>query len=223
MTADQRAPDPRADENALAELASRALEVTDEAVLARLLSHPSKPLRLRAAALLTESISSNLAPAALVDALLASRNAEVNWVAAFAASRAGVSDERVVDIAVEALAFEDGDVRWAAAAIVTRAARDSDSLRARLRSLVAGGTALSRKMALLCLCDSGVTDGDLYRGALADEDPFVRLAAVTSLARSGDASPASLAALRAVIDGDTDARVRRGATAILSRLSPQTA
>jgi hypothetical protein len=222
MTADERAPDA-ADENALAELGSRALEVADEAVLARLLSHPAKPLRLRAAALLSESISSNLAPVALVDALLASGDAEVRWVTAFAASRAGVSDARVVGIAVEALAFEDGDVRWAAASIVTRAARESDNLQTRLRSIVARGTPRSRKMALLCLCDSGVCDGTIYRGALADEDPFVRLAAVTSLARSGDASSESLAALQAVIDGDTDERVRRGAAAILSRLSPQTA
>jgi HEAT repeat protein len=168
-------------------------------------------------------MSANLTPAALVDARLSSSDAEVRWVAAFAASRAGVSDDRVVGIAVEALAFEDGDVRWAAAAIVTRAARDSDVLRTQLRSIVASGTPRSRKMALLCLCDSGVSDGHLYRSALADEDPFVRLAALTSLARSGDASPESLAALRAVIDGDADARVRRGATAILSRLSPQTA
>jgi hypothetical protein len=74
-------------------------------------------------------------------------------------------------------------------------------------------------MALLCLCDSGERDGALYRGALADADPFVRLAALTSLARGGDRSDESLAAISAVADADADARVRRGAAAIHRRLT----
>src|SRR5688572_2966624 len=177
MTTDETGTDSTADENALAELAGRALEVADEAVLARLLTHPAKPVQLRAAALISESISAQRMPAELLDAFFADPKAAVRWGAAFAASRAGVTDERVVDVAVEALEVEDGDVRWAAASIVTRAARESEDVRTRLRTLATKGTPRSRKMALLCLCDSGVRDGKLYRGALADTDPFVRLAA----------------------------------------------
>jgi hypothetical protein len=219
MTTDETGTDSTVDEAALAALAGRALEAADEAVLARLLAHPAKPVQLRAAALISESISAQQMPAELLDAFFAAREVEVRWGAAFAASRAGVSDERVVDVAVEALDVQDGDVRWAAASIVTRAARESEDVRTRLRTLATSGAPRSRKMALLCLCDSGVRDGKLYRGALADADPFVRLAAMTTLVRSGDSSAESIAALRRVSEDDADARVRRGATAILSRLS----
>jgi HEAT repeat protein len=214
-------PNPGADESELASLEKRPLEVGDGPALARFLAHPAKLVRLRAASVLSDAIASDCAAAALVDDLFASAEIDVRWGAAFAAGRAGRTTERVVEVAVEALDVEDGDVRWAAASIVTREARGSASLRARLTNLSASGGPRSRKMALLCLAESGVKNGDLYRRALADADPFVRLAAVKSLARSGDASAESLAALRAASEGDEDVRVRRGATAVLSRLAPQ--
>lgn len=217
MARDEKAPDPAG--RLLDEMAGRPLEPADEEALARCLSHGAKPVRLRAAALLTDAVSSGRAPAALCDRLLGSKDAQARWGAAFAASRAGIRSEQVLDIAIEALDVADGDVRWAAASIVAREARESERLRATLRTLASEGTPRSRKMALLCLCESGVIDGDFYRRALGDDDPFVRLAAVTSLARSGDDSPESLEALRVASQSDEDTRVRRGAGAVLARLS----
>jgi HEAT repeat protein len=217
MADDERAPDPAG--RVLDEMAGRPLGAEDEQTLAQCLSHGAKPIRLKAAEMLADAVSSGRAPAALCERLLGSTDARARWGAAFAASRAGLRSQQVLDVAIEALDFEDGDVRWAAASIVTREARESEPLRTRLRSLASLGTPRSRKLALLCLCESGVIDGDFYRRALGDEDPFVRLAAVTSLARSGDASPQSLEALRTASQGDEDARVRRGAGAVLSRLS----
>jgi HEAT repeat protein len=210
-----------AGQRALDELASRTLEPSDEEPLVRLLAHPSKPLRLKAVAVLAEAMSAGRVPDVLCDRLLGRADADARWSAAFAASRAGLRIPQVLDIAVAALDVEDGDVRWAAASIVTQGARESDALRARLTSLASSGSPRSRKMALLCLCDCGVVDSDLYRNALRDDDPFVRLAAVTSLARSGDRSPESLEALRTVSEEDDDARVRRGAGAVLARLTNQ--
>ena len=210
------------DERTMADLAARPLDPADEQALARLLAHPAKALRLRAATLFAEALSGGDSPPAMTDRLLASSDGAVRWGAAFASSRAGVVTPRVLDVAVEALDADDGDVRWAAASIVTQEARGSAGLRMRLRSLSTDGTPRSRKMALLCLCDSGGSEGDTYRHALGDEDPFVRLAAATCLARSGDRSPDSLAALRTVSEADADPRVRRGASALLSRLAPRT-
>jgi hypothetical protein len=207
------------DEAALTKMQGRPLTLDDEAALARLLAHSLKPLRLRAAAILSEAISSRRLPEALCERLLESSKSEVRWGAAFAASRAGMRTKRVLDVAIESLDVEDGDVRWAAASIVTREARESVIVRERLRILSANGSPRGRKMALLCLCDSGVADGVLYRAALSDDDSFVRLAALTSLARTGDRSAESLAAIRKVSESDADVRVRRGATAILSRLT----
>lgn len=187
--------------------------------LAGYLGHPRKTLRLHAAGALSATLARSKVDLSFFDVLLASEDVHVRWGAAFAVGRAGAADSRVIDVAMEALGADDGDVRWAAASILVEAARPSAGIRAQLRALVAGGNARTRKMALLCLCDSGERDGALYRAALADADPFVRLAALTSLARGGDRSDESLSAISALADGDGDARVQRGAAAVLRRLT----
>lgn len=211
---------PDSEEDALAALENpdHVWTIADRDRIARCLADASKQVRLRAASALSAAFLSNHTPPGFAGPLLDSENLEVRWGAAYACSKAGIAEVRIFDIAVEVLDMEDGDVRWAAASIVTREARDSDALRGRLRSLVAADSPRLRKMAILCLCDSGERDGALYRGSLGDEDPFVRLAALTSLARSGDRSGQSLAAVKAVSESDDDVRVRRGAVAILARL-----
>jgi len=197
----------------------RAMRADELPQVAACLAHPIKTIRRAAAGALAASLAGGIVGPADCEALLAQDDADVRWGTAFALGRAGHANARVLDIAIEALANDDGDVRWAAASIVVATARACGELRARLRTLVASGTSRTRKMALLCLCDCGERDGVLYRAALADADPFVRLAALTSLARGGDRSPESLAAIASVADSDEDARVRRGAGAILRRLT----
>ena len=186
--------------------------------VAAYLAHPRKAVRRHAAGALSVAFARGQVEPSICEDLLTSDDRNVRWGAAFALGHAGHAGSRVIDVAMATLDADDGDVRWAAASIVVRTARASADLRSRLRALAGDGQARTRKMALLCLCDSGERDGGLYRGALADADPFVRLAALTSLARGGDRSEETLSAISAVADTDADARVRRGAVAILRRL-----
>lgn len=182
------------------------------------LEHPAKAVRRRAA----DSIASALARGEIdADSLrlsLSSPSREVRWGVAYALRFAGHPDAALLEAWLEALGDEDGDIRWAAAAIVIETARGEESLRRSLLTLAASGGALSRKMALFCLCAGGLCDASPFVAALADEDPFVRLAALTSLGRLGMREDGVLAAIAAVGRGDIEARVRRAAVAILERL-----
>jgi HEAT repeat protein len=194
------------------------LDPGDVPLVASFLRDAPRTVRRQAGGALAAFARSNASGRALCESLLTNENPHVRWGAAYALGKAGLVGDAVIDVAVATLDDEDGDHRWAAARIVSAAARESDDLRARLRELAVTGGPRSRKMALLCLCDAGERDGAFYRSALGDEDAFVRLAALTSLGRSGDRSPQSLDAIEKVAGDDPDQRVRRGATAILAKL-----
>jgi len=182
------------------------------------LTHARKPVRRRACGALATAIRSGAIAAEDCEVLLASSDATERWGAAFALSRAGHTTDAVVEVALATLESADGDVRWAAASIVIAAARESEPLRTRLRILVTEGSATKRKMALLCLADGGEREIPICLRALHDDDALVRLAALTTIGRIAAATPAVVAAVTAVADADTEATVRRAATAILRRL-----
>ncbi|MFN2377009.1 MAG: HEAT repeat domain-containing protein [Candidatus Binatia bacterium] len=187
--------------------------------LAACLGHPDKHVRLHAASALAAELGRGGIDEALCRSWMGSDDEQVRWGAAFAASKAGLLEDQVVAIALSSLDSGDGDVRWAAASLVVAAARQSEAVRKQLRDLVASGSNRRRKMAVLCLCDCGERDGRLYREALGDVDSFVRMAALTSMARNGDRSSDSLAAIAATAAGDGEANVRRAAAAVLRRLT----
>ena len=182
------------------------------------LEHPDKAVRRRAADTLASALAGGDIDADSLRPSLASPSREVCWGLAFALRFAGLRDDALLESWMEALGDEDGDVRWAAAAIVIEAARGEESLRAGLLVLAVSGRPLSRKMALFCLCAGGLRDATPFVAALADEDLFVRLAALTSLGRLGMREDGVLAAIAAVESGDPEPRVRRAAAAILERL-----
>lgn len=189
------------------------------ALLERCLGHPDKHVRLHAASALAAQLGRGGIDADLCRDWMNSEHEHVRWGAAFAASKAGLLEHDIVAIALSCLDSGDGDVRWAAASLVVAAARRSAAVKQQLRDLVASGSDRRRKMALLCLCDCGERDGALYREALGDGDSFVRMAALTSMARNGDRSGESLAAIAAIAEGDAEANVRRAAAAVLRRLT----
>src|SRR5262249_57573606 len=86
-------------------------------------------------------------------------------------------------ILLEALGSDDGDVRWAAATIIRSLPVHPDIV-SELRALAHARSPLQRKMALYCLRDlsaqaSGLDDELL--AALSDDEPAVRLAALSAL------------------------------------------
>jgi len=143
---------------------------------------------------------------------------ERRWVAAWIWSRIFEEGDDVArGVLVEALGVDDGDIRWAAARALTSAPGDGVSMR--LRTVAAEGNAEQRKMAIYCLRDLGSRDTqaiELFRSALSDAAPGVRLAAMNALART-EPTRDSARRIARLID-DPDGGVRRAAVATVSRV-----
>jgi hypothetical protein len=192
------------------------LDAAQQTLVIEALSHPAKPARREAAVLVARLLQAKRIEASPVAAQLEGQPA-ARWGAAFALARAGLCDDRVVDAAVAALGDSDGDVRWAASSIVSPRARVSEGLARRLAGLSRTGAPAVRKMALLCLCDSGCTDAALFRHGLDDDDRYVRLAALACLGRIADRSQETIAGVERIASSDPYPNVRRAACAILER------
>lgn len=185
---------------------------------AALLSHPSRRVRRRAAGALTAAVACGDVDLAFAQALLDDATAATRWGAAFALHRAGLASVRAVDVALETLGDDDGDLRWAASGVIACGAGLVPDLAARLRNLASSGSATTRKMALLCLAHAGDCDASFACRALGDADTYVRLAAVTVLGRLNENGTSVREALATVAAADTEAAVRRAAGAVLRRL-----
>ncbi|HEX6060388.1 MAG TPA: HEAT repeat domain-containing protein [Gemmatimonadaceae bacterium] len=142
------------------------------------------------------------------------------WVAAWTASRIpGGRSAAQVRVLLEAIGADDGDVRWAAARILTDG-EPTRELVASLAALASGGGAGQRKMALYCLRDLGRADDEAvlrYRDALGDPSPGVRLAGMSALQRIRPGHRDDGRRIAALLD-DPDGGVRRAAAATLGRM-----
>jgi hypothetical protein len=137
--------------------------------------------------------------------------------AAFALAKLG-PDPAMLPVLLETLGEADGDMRWAAAALVVELARREPERRDALVELAAHGTPGQRKMAIYCLRDLRGESPDLeavLSQNLLHDDAGVRLAALACLSRlfAGEES-ALRAVLRAARD-DRDLGVRRAAVSQL--------
>ena len=158
------------------------------------------------------------------DALDSSRSA-LRWGAAFALTRDGVGGgtsprgARIVEIAVEALGHPDGDLRWAAVAII----RGLFPVQPRLGQLLATTASKDEnaqrvKMSLYCLRDIGEKDVGVFVAGLGHKDTGVRLAALSGLAATATTEATALAGIKACECNDSEPGVRRAAAAVLARL-----
>jgi HEAT repeat protein len=155
----------------------------------------------------------------LLAAALADASPRRRWGGAYAWSRLGRMPAVCLPVLLDALGADDGDLRWASAAIL-RELGVGLPLEAPLRSLLTSANPLQRKMALYSLRDLNVRGSGLepvLHDALADPDAAVRLAAMSALATLADDRAAAADALLLRLD-DTDAGVRRAAAAALGRL-----
>ena len=144
------------------------------------------------------------------------------WGAAFTLARVEPPGPRLLPALVEALASEDGDVRWAAARILVDAGRLHGEVLALLVGLVrTSESAAVRRMATFALRSLAPDRPEAARvllEATGDADLRVRRAAFTALAAL-DAPPREVPArLVGALQSDPDAASRRLAALALGEL-----
>jgi len=153
---------------------------------------------------------------------LRSDSAAARWGAAFTLARLEPPGPRLLPALVEALASEDGDVRWAAARILVDAGRLHGEVLALLVGLVRTSESSSvRRMATFALRSLAPDRPEAARvllEATRDADLRVRRAAFTALAAL-EAPPREVPArLVGVLRDDPDAASRRLAALALGEL-----
>ncbi|MFT4571010.1 MAG: HEAT repeat protein [Hyphomicrobiaceae bacterium] len=182
-----------------------------------LLAAPTKSVRRRAAGALAKSLAAGLGEAPLA-AALSNRNPLRRWGAVFASAEAGRTDESTYSGALDALASEDGDVRWAAAEIVRRLSLTHDPNGRALARLASSESSHARKMALYCMRDLGCSEAEVLSTALADEVAFVRLAALAAVSHFQRAGGPMLRLIEGLLMADPDPGVQRAAATVLGTL-----
>jgi HEAT repeat protein len=157
-------------------------------------------------------------------ASLASDDRRVRWAAAYALGQIGASALAMdsADVLCEAMADDDGDIRWAATNLMVQLGRKNPAeIGARLLKLASGGDRNARKMALYCIRDLEIAGPELLavvESAAHDPDVHVRLAAVSVLSRTRDASGQAVRLMLGCLMSDSDAGVRRAAASALGNI-----
>ena len=188
------------------------------------LANPRKAIQRPAAERLAEAARTEPSLRARIAASLSSDDPRRRWGAAYALTLLDHAPLDAMPVLLDALGSSDGDVRWAAARLVTRAAREVPRLTDDLRRLVTAASPLQRKMALYCLrdmADASVLSRGIVAPALTDVEPAVRLAAMATMAALGPRTTETADLIAALLD-DGDPGVRRAAAATLGQLGVRT-
>lgn len=189
--------------------------------LAAALGAAEKAAQRRAAHELARLAKNGVAVRPLLERLLVEGAPAQRWGAVYALSLFDAVPEAALPVLAEALAAEDGDLRWAACDILTRRPHTwRDRAGRALLDLAAAGSPRRRKMALYALRDGdyrGAASEWAARRALAEADSDLRLAGLAALVRLGE-DRAAVARVVAGLAEDADLRVRRAATGTLGAL-----
>jgi HEAT repeat protein len=153
--------------------------------------------------------------------LLNETPAEKRWPIAYVLAHVSPLSTPCVDALKGALGLNDPDIRWAVALLLVRLAKKPEpAVAAHLIELLHSGSPTQRRMAVYCLRDIGAEESlrVALQHALADSDPLVRVAAVTSLkAFPGIGGDVADQLLRLVAE-DLDSRVRASAALALAHV-----
>jgi HEAT repeat protein len=159
--------------------------------------------------------------AARLCAALDAAPAEKRWPIAYVLAHVSPLSTSCVDALKGALGLSDPDIRWAVVLLLVRLAKKPEpAVAAHLIELLHSGSPTQRRMAVYCLRDIGVEESlrVALQYALADSDPLVRVAAVTSLkAFPGIGGDVADQLLRLVAK-DLDSRVRASAALALAHV-----
>jgi HEAT repeat protein len=155
---------------------------------------------------------------------IVSADRRVRWAAAYALGQigAGAFATDSADALCEAMADDDGDIRWAATNLMVRLGRENlTEISARLLTLAADSDHNARKMALYCIRDLEIAGPELLavlESAVHDADVHVRLAALAVLSRIRDASGQSVRIILECMKSDPDPGVRRAAASAVGNI-----
>jgi HEAT repeat protein len=155
---------------------------------------------------------------------IASADRRSRWASAYALGQIGSTAFAMdsADALCEAMADDDGDIRWAATNLMVRLGRDNlVEIGARLLQLADNGDRNARKMALYCIRDLEIAGAELLavvERAVHDPDVHVRLAALSVLSRTRDASGEAVRIMLECLKSDSDAGVRRAAASALGNI-----
>ncbi len=142
----------------------------------------------------------------------------LRWGAAFSFGQAGIYDVSVGEAALDALAAEDGDIRWAAAGIVREVCAHEPEFIGQVETAAKSGDGEQRKMALYCLRDLGHRRPDVYVAALGAPTVGTRQAALSGLQAAGEADARTVDAVIQRLRVEDDAGVRRSIAIVLGRI-----
>jgi HEAT repeat protein len=157
--------------------------------------------------------------------LIKSADRRVRWASAYALAQIGAGAFAMdsADALAEAMADDDGDIRWAATNLMVRLGRENfENITARLFKMAASSERNTRRMALYCIRDLEITGPQLLavvENSIRDSDVHVRLAALSVLAKVRDASGPAARIMLECLKSDPDAGVRRAAASALGNLS----
>jgi HEAT repeat protein len=162
-------------------------------------------------------------------ASVVSTDRRVRWASAYALAQIGSTAFAMdsADALCEAMADDDGDIRWAATNLMVRLGHNNlAEIGARLLELAARSDRNARKMALYCIRDLEIAGPELLavvESSVHDPDIHVRLAALSVLSRIRDASGQAARIMLECMKSDSDAGVRRAAASALGNIQTATA
>jgi HEAT repeat protein len=164
-------------------------------------------------------------------AILSHHQPRARWGAAYALGLVNLDDAldlRALPVLLEALARDDGDLRWAAAELIVRLGKKHrDPVSKQLIELAKDGNLNARKMALYSLRDVGGPREELLAAAESccdDHQSLLKMAALSLIPRVEDPGDRAAALAIRLLESDPDGGVRRCAAVALGHLgnrSPQ--
>ena len=185
------------------------------------LNSSDKPTIRAAVDKLIELVAAAPALADELNRLLDDSRGNHPWPAAYILAHLPHPSQRVFAVLLNALDHSDPDIRWAVMLLLVRLAKTNSGIVGLLLELRETGTSTQRRMALYCIRDFNLTDAASLQAlldSLGDDDPTVRVAAVTSLKRRMDIDSSGRKMLYDLFVNDRDLRARNAAAVTLAQL-----
>ena len=183
------------------------------------LDHPDKPtLRAAVDELIVLAAKSDQVRETL-DHRLIEADHKNSWPAAYILGHLEKPSGVAIRTLLQTLDHREPDIRWAISLLLVKIAKREGSVVNLLIDLCRNGTANQRRMAVYCLRDLELADGESLRAIidlLSDADATVRVAATTSLKSRSDENERVRQALLESYLNDGEIKVRNAAAVTLA-------